>query len=178
MRKRSPKYALIVSCWAIACLASLAGSSSPAMAAHWTLRQLPPRQPEGGPPAVRAVLGGVSCPTDSLCVAVGASDTLAFSQAPTGGAANWHVVNPAYPVGPGITCVEGEPHCPTPGGRLDAVSCASQDFCVAVTKEGFVYVSTDPTGGAGAWSPTVVNDGHGGTHLTGVSCPTPSFCVA
>ena len=110
--------------------------------------------------------------------AVGGLNTLAFSRAPTDGASKWHVVSPPYPVGPGKTCVEGEPHCPEPGGRLQAVSCASQNLCVAVSYEGFVYVSTDPTGGAGAWSPTVINDGDGATHLTAVSCPSPAFCVA
>jgi hypothetical protein len=90
------------------------------------------------------------------------------------------VVNPPFPVGPGKTCVEGEPHCSEPGGRLDAVSCASQSFCVVISYEGFIYASTDPTGGAAAWSPTVINEGHGSpaTHLTSVSCPSPSFCAA
>jgi hypothetical protein len=125
-------------------------------------------------------LFGVSCPTDTLCVAVGGLDTLAFSQAPTADAARWHVVSPSYPVGPGKTCVEGEPHCFEPGGSLKAVSCASQSLCVAVSYEGFIYVSTEPTGGADAWTPTVINEGggHGATHLTAVSCPTPSFCAA
>jgi hypothetical protein len=60
------------------------------------------------------------------------------------------------------------------------VSCASGNLCVAGSYEGFIYVSTDPAGGAGTWTPTVINDGggHGATHLTGVSCPSPSLCVA
>jgi hypothetical protein len=168
------KRILAASCSAIALLAALAVPAGSAATSNWTLRQLPPESGgEWGPP-----LSGVSCPTESLCVAVGGLDTLAFSQAPTGGAAKWHVVRPPYPVGPGKTCVEGEPHCPEPGGRLQAVSCASQNLCVAVSYEGFVYVSTNPTGDAGAWSPTVINDGDGATHLTAVSCPSPAFCVA
>ena len=179
------KFLLITCSCAIAFLASLAASPGPATAANWTLRQLPPAfvdesSTDEEPIPVSELLNGISCPTESLCVAVGAGDTLAFSQAPTGGRSSWHVVNPPFPVGPGITCVEGEPHCPTPGGRLQAVSCASQSLCVAVTHEGFIYVSTEPTGGAAAWSPTVVNEpgGHGATHLSSVSCPTPSFCAA
>lgn len=166
------------SCCVIALIATLAASSSPAVAAKWTLRQLPPRYLDENSTPVSASLSGVSCPTDSLCVAVGGLNTLAFSQAPTGGAAKWHVVNPTYPVGPGKTCVKGAPNCPEPGGRLHAISCASQSLCVAVSYEGFVYVSTNPTGGAGAWSPTVINEGHSATHLSGVSCPSPSLCVA
>lgn len=168
------KRLLVASCAAIALLAIAVAPAGSAAASNWTLRQLPPRPgDQWGPP-----LSGVSCPTESLCVAVGGLNTLAFSQAPTGGAGKWHVVGPPYPVGPGKTCVEGEPHCPEPGGRLQAVSCASPSLCVAVSYEGFVYVSTDPTGGAGAWSPTVINEGGGATHLTAVSCPSPALCVA
>jgi hypothetical protein len=165
------KRILIASCSAVALLGAL---TVPAVASNWTLRQLPPRSgDQWGPP-----LSGVSCPTESLCVAVGGLNTLAFSQVPTGGTAKWHVVSPPYPVGPGKTCVEGEPHCPEPGGRLQAISCASPNLCVAVSYEGFIYVSTDPTGSADAWSPTVINEGDGATHLTAVSCPSPSFCAA
>ena len=171
------KYTLIASCCAFAILSVLAAPAG--AASKWALRQLPPRQLQGGG-SDEAGLSGVSCPTESLCVAVGGLDTLAFSQAPTAGAVQWHVVSPSYPVGPGKTCVEGEPYCPTPGGRLRDVSCASQSLCVAVSYEGFVYASTEPTGGADAWLPTVINEGggHGATHLTGVSCPSPSLCVA
>jgi hypothetical protein len=177
MTRITAKYTLVLSCCAIALLATIAAPASTAAASNWTERQLPPTPGSAswGPP-----LSGVSCPTDSLCVAVGGLDTLAFSQTPTARAAKWHFVNPPYPIGPGKTCVEGEPHCYEPGGRLNAVSCASQSLCVAVSYEGFIYVSTDPTGGAGAWSPTVINEAHAGsaTHLTAVSCPSASFCVA
>jgi hypothetical protein len=168
------KRVLIATCAAIGLLVALAAPAGSTAASNWMLRQLPPRSgDQWGPP-----LSGVSCPTESLCVAVGGLNTLAFSQAPTGGAAKWHVVGPPYPVGPGKTCVEGEPHCPEPGGRLQAVSCASPSLCVVVSYEGFIYVSTDPTGGAVAWSPTVINEGDGATHLTAISCPAPSFCAA
>jgi hypothetical protein len=169
-----PKRILIAACSAIALIVVLAAPAGATAASSWTMRQLPPASGDAfGPP-----LTGVSCPTDSLCVAVGGLDTLAFSQAPTGPVANWHVVNPSYPVGPGKTCVEGEPHCATPGGRLQAVSCASRNLCVAVSYEGFIYASTEPTGGAGAWTPTVINEGVGATHLIAVSCPSPALCVA
>jgi hypothetical protein len=123
---------LIASCSAIALIAALAAPAGAAAASSWTVRQLPPIRLSDSTLWEQA-LSGVSCPTDSLCVAVGGQDTLAFSQAPTGGAARWHVVNPPYPVGPGKTCVEGEPHCPEPGGRLKAVSCPSPSFCAAVS---------------------------------------------
>jgi hypothetical protein len=169
---------LVLSC----ALATLMAFAAPAGAAsNWTLRQLPPSSVEHTEMGTRyswPSLSGVSCPTESLCVAVGAEHTLAFSQAPTGGVARWHVVNPT--AGPSKNCAEEEPPCYELGGRLQGVSCASGSLCVAVTYEGFIYDSIDPTGGGEAWTATSVNDPHGtgATHLTGVSCPSPALCVA
>jgi hypothetical protein len=167
----------IGSCLVVA-LAISAASAGAAAASSWTLRQLPAASGgTWGPP-----LSGVSCPTESLCVAVGGQNTVAFSQTPTGGVARWHEVAPAYEE-PNQACLDrGEPveFCSTPRGSLNSVSCASESLCVAVGYEGSVYVSTDPTGGAGAWSVGDVNEagGHGATHLIGVSCPSPALCVA
>jgi hypothetical protein len=47
-----------------------------------------------------------------------------------------------------------------------------------VGHEGSVFTSTDPAGGAGAWSVSDVNTPGSGTHLTAVSCPSASLCVA
>lgn len=169
MTKHRSKY-MLFACCAIAFL-TLAASTSAAMAEKWTLRQLPPAY-FGSHPTSQG-LEAISCPIDSLCVAVGLNNTLAFSQAPTGDVAKWHVVHPPYP------CIGGAPACPKfVRGGLRAISCASQDFCVAVSYDGFVYVSTEPTGGADAWLPTVINEGESVTRLKGVSCPSPSFCVA
>jgi hypothetical protein len=176
------KCILIASCSTIALIPTLAAPAGAAAASNWTMRQLPPRQLQGG--SDEAGLSGVSCPTESLCIAVGALDTVAVSQSPTGGAATWHVVNPTHPVEPGQNCSEGAPGPTVPcsnylKGALTAASCASQNLCVAVGFEGSVDVSDDPTGGASAWSMTNVNEAHGGaTHLTGVSCPSTSLCVA
>lgn len=147
-------------------LAMPAGSAA---ASKWTVRHLPDR----------VALRGVSCPSESLCVAVGALNTVAFSQSPTGGADRWPVVNPTYDE-PKQRCLEEQPaaSCDEPRGALDAVSCATESLCVAVGYEGSVYVSTDPTGGASAWSVTDVNEGRNATHLTAVSCPSASLCVA
>lgn len=160
MRKSFGLRALLV-CSAIALAAATAAPV--ASAATWTLRQLPPSYVDENGSPVSASLSGVSCPTDSFCVAVGGLDTLAFSRAPTGGAEAWRVVHPSDPGS---------------GGRLRAVSCASEDLCAAVSYEGFVYVSIDPAGGAKAWPSTEINEGDNATHLSGVSCPSPSLCVA
>lgn len=180
LRKTLPVEGMrIAGCCAITLVAMIAAPAGSALASNWTLGQLPPTPLEGGGTA-EAGLSGVSCPSESLCVAVGAFDTVAFSQSPTSGANRWHVVYPTYDE-PKQSCLatgESVDFCSSPRGSLGAVSCATESLCVAVGYEGSVYTSTDPTGG-GAWSVTDVNEAHGGaTHLTGVSCPSPSLCVA
>lgn len=170
--------------WLLACLIALFGAlalpAGAAAASKWTLRVLPPQPLANGPGTHQVVLTGVSCPSESLCVAVGALDTVAFSRSPTGGADRWHVVNPTYDE-PRRRCQEEqwpEASCYRPKGAIDAVSCPTERLCVAVGHEGSIYASKDPTGGANAWSVTDVNEGRNATHLTSVSCPSASLCVA
>jgi hypothetical protein len=173
------RHACLLSCFAIALVASLAAFANGAAAADWALRQLPPKPIDGAMPN-RVVLTSVSCPSDTLCVAVGAMDTIASSQAPTAGADSWHVVNPMYDE-PKQSCLEEdqpEGFCDQPRGSMRALSCPTERLCIAVGYEGNVFTSTDPTGGAGAWSISDVNEGPGAAHLTAVSCPSVSFCVA
>lgn len=170
---------LLASCSALALLALLAAFTAEAGAAQWTLRQLPPVPDSEGRPMVIG-LSGISCPTESLCVAVGGRQgTLAFSQSPTAGAGSWQWTKLEYPVGPGRTCVEGDPDCLSPSGALEAVSCASESLCALTTYDGWIFVSTDPSGGAGAWLPVNVNgiSQQGAAHLISISCPSPSFCA-
>jgi hypothetical protein len=158
----------------------LAMSAGAAADSNWTLRQLPPKPIEGSSLTDQAMLGGVSCPSESLCVAVGALDTIAVSQSPTGGADRWRVVYPTYGE-PKSDCLEESvpaASCSFPRGSLDAVSCPTESLCVAVGYEGSVYTATDPSGGAGAWSVTDVNEGPGASHLTALSCPSAALCVA
>jgi hypothetical protein len=168
-RKLPARYMLILSCCAIALIATLAPSGS-AAAAKWTQRQLPPATPYEVKTQSGPTVSGVSCPTESLCVAAagagidasGAFGIVAFSEAPGGGLAQWHVVA-----------------LPAPGGAaenftLSAISCASQNLCVAISDKGFIYASTEPTGAAATWSPTVIKGGFG---MFDVSCPSASFCA-
>lgn len=151
-----------------------------AAASNWALRQLPPQPVGEGTSTERPFLYGASCPSESLCLAVGAFDTIAFSRTPTQAADRWHVVNPRYDE-PKQSCLErGESidFCSSPRGGIDAISCASENLCVAAGYEGNVFASTDPTGGAGAWSVTDVNAPGSARHLTAVSCPSPALCVA
>lgn len=158
----------------IALLAVMGGAAS---AANWSVGKLPPKQLEGGYRDPGA-LYSVSCASESLCVAVGALDTVASSRSPSGGAAGWQVSYPLY-AEPDKGCLEegiSAEKCREPRGAIDAVSCPSEGLCVAVGKEGSIYASTDPAGGAGAWS--IGTTGDGSPHLTSVSCPSESLCVA
>ncbi len=132
-------------------------SAAPAGAATWTARQLPAMG--------QAPFFGISCPSVSLCVAVGAGNTVASSADPSAGAAAWSAVNPGG---------SGLPN----QNEIKGVSCPSPQLCVAVSFEGLILTSTDPTGGVAAWSIADLNPSGPNTHFYSVSCPSPSFCVA
>jgi hypothetical protein len=165
-----------------ALLVALAVPVTAGAASNWQLTQLPAKSLDGG--SNQVVLNGVSCPTDSLCVAVGALDTIATSTSPTGGRAAWQVAYPTAPVEPGTNCSEGEGGPAVScgnylAGAFQDVSCASESLCVAVGFEGSAVVSRDPTGGASAWHLANVNKGGGAaTHFNSVSCPSTTLCVA
>jgi len=170
----SKRFLLAFYC-AIALLGALAAPAG--AASNWTLRQLPPTA-FGESQAFAPGLYGVSCPTTSFCVAVGTQNTLIVSQTPTGGIGDWRVLHPPAPIGPGKTCVDGEPDCYPPKSSLRSVSCPSPEFCVVVSYDGFAYVSTDPARGAAAWSSSLLPERQANMHPTSVSCPTESLCVA
>ncbi len=148
-----------------ALLAALALAPA-AGAASWTTTQLN----AGG---VRAALYGMSCPTTSLCVAVGGNGTIASSTQPLGGAGTWNVVH----VG-GFLGSESTTAGVTYGGdQLKDVDCPSAQLCVAASFDGQVFSSTDPAGGA--WKPVELTPPKTSRiHVLGISCPGPSLCVA
>ena len=193
LRVRS-RYSIVV-----AVVLLILASAAPAGAATWTARQLA---------AVgQAPLFGISCPRVSLCVAVGGGNTVASSADPSARAAAWSAINPGGAGPPNQNEIKGV-SCPSPqlciavsfegliltstnptGGiaawsvadlnpsgprtHFYGVSCPSP--CAAVGGGGKIATSTDPTGGASAW--TVIQVA-GPLELRGVSCPSPSFCVA
>lgn len=79
-------------------------------------------------------LTGVSCPSASLCTAVSGGN----------GSAVGRVFTTTSPSA-------GQWQSDQLGGSPDlrAVSCATVSVCVAVAKGGRIFVSADPTGGAG-----------------------------
>jgi hypothetical protein len=143
-------------------------------AADWQLQA----QIEGESYRPNLPLLGISCPSTSLCVAVGELDSIVSATNPTGGASAWHRVQPT---GEAETdCHESwSPPCRDPKGRtLRGVSCPSTRLCVAVTGDGYVYSSTDPTGSADDWRVADVDGDGRDTHLLGLSCPIATLCVA
>lgn len=152
------------STFAVACVCLGIGAvtgSTAAGAATWDGRQLTGE-------SYRLPLFGISCPSASLCVAVGGNNTIASSTSPTGDASAWKVVH----AGAGAI-----PNAPNQR-QIRGVSCPSPQLCVAVTFEGLIYTSTNPTGDAGAWSVADIDASGSNTHFYGVSCPTVAFCVA
>jgi len=143
------------------CLGALALSSAVAKGATWSSLQLPGE-------AQKVTMFGISCPTASLCVAVGGNNTIASSTEPAGGLSKWNVVYAG----------EGADPMASNFRQIRGVSCASPQLCVAVTFDGLVYTSTNPTGAAAAWTVTDLDPVGPSTHLYGVSCPTVSFCAA
>jgi hypothetical protein len=116
-------------------------------------------------------LFGMSCPTTSRCIAVGAGNTVVSSNDPTAGAAGWNRIN----VGGGEQPTGGYY---SPGRAIRAVDCPTAGFCVAVSYEGFVYTSANPTGGPGAWSTADLTPEGPNVHMYGVDCPATNLCVA
>ncbi len=112
-------------------------------------------------------LARVSCASVSLCVATDMNGYVLASSAPTAGASAWTVSQVDAPNTElfGISCIQSIVlGIPVPGSAL----------CVAVDGQ-HVVTSTNPTGGASAWTVTPVT---GAITLSSVSCASSSLCVA
>lgn len=120
---------------------------------------------------VASILLDVSCPSPSLCVAVGSNSTVAVSTDPTGAA--WSTVHPEGYFSPPAGVGSGSKYA---GNQITGVSCPAPSLCVASGPQGNIIASTDPTGGAAAWSITEL--GLQATHMNAISCPTAGLCVA
>ena len=126
-------------------------------------------------------LTGLSCPSTGLCVAVDGAGNVITSSDPTGGPTDWTVAK--------IDSSPTQNNTDTAGPvLLRGVSCPSTGLCVAVDGAGNALESTNPTGGAAAWTITHADTnrryGCGGSGLTcqpplvGVSCPSTALCAA
>jgi hypothetical protein len=135
-------------------------------------------QIQGEDPRPHVPLLDMSCPSAKMCIVVGELNKIVSSTNPTGGPSTWHVTRPT---GEAATdCHEHwVPPCRDPNGRrIRGVSCPSATLCIAVTGEGYVYSSTNPTGSSEDWQVADIDSNGRDTHLLGISCPTVSLCVA
>ena len=144
---------------------AFAVNAAPASALQWNLTNL--AEPS-------TVLFGASCPSPSLCAVVGSNGTLAVSTDPTGGTATWQVTHFN-----GLEEVHAsDPNATFSGAQVRGVSCPSTEFCAAMSRQGYVYASTSPAGGAPAWGAVALQGEHKPrVHVYGVSCPSTSLCV-
>jgi hypothetical protein len=111
-----------------------------------------------------AALTGISCASETLCVAVDGEGHALIGTNPAADAASaWSRV----PI-PGAAALTGISCWSTPG--------LSNALCVAVDKDGDALISTNPaTDAASAWSRVPIP---GASALTAVSCASQSLCVA
>jgi hypothetical protein len=114
-----------------------------------------------------ATLSGVRRRIRSALGAVAVLCALAAAVAPAAGAIQWEV-----------TQLNEQP-------RLYGISCPTPAFCLATGSSGALVSSTDPTGGAAAWSLAYPGStepaGSGefnGAQARGASCPSTDACVA
>ena len=156
-----PRMAARTWAWVVLAASVLTFTGAAPASAAGTLAWSSPQLGDHQPPFAQATdFGGVSCLAGSLCVAVGGGHVVASTD-PTGGFAVW----------------TGDVVFSEPGrsGYLGAVSCASASLCVAGGLGTGLVVSTNPTGGAGAWRQTVPLPA---SRVAGVSCPSANLCVA
>ena len=115
-----------------------------------------------------SALTAVSCPSPSFCVAADTSGDVITSShpSPTGSSPLSLTVDPsAWKVS----------HSVVPASNsLAALACPSVTFCVAITRQGNIVTSTNPTGGASAWKLTRLA---GSMMLVSVSCASRNFCM-
>lgn len=102
--------------------------------------------------------GRLACPSATLCAAIDPSTSLVYTSANLlPGPATWAATNLA-----GLTTTD--------------IACPAANLCVVVDRFGTIASSTNPTGGAGAWTTTSL--GADVDHLSAVACASTTFCVA
>jgi hypothetical protein len=110
-------------------------------------------------------LWGISCSSNSLCVAVGSRGRVVTSTDPTAATPTW--------IGARIDGSGAD--------FMSAVSCVSTALCVAIDLDGRALISTDPAVATPTWS---IGTGELATNLgelgliESISCPSTSLCVA
>ncbi len=113
-------------------------------------------------------LKSVSCPTTTFCVAVAAGGAGA-ADADGGG----QIIGIGNPLSASISPVRVQLD---ESLDLQAVSCPSPAFCIAVANQGRIVVSANPAAATPAWREIGTPGGPG--DLEAVDCPERSLCLA
>ena len=143
----------LVFLWALACVSTQSAFATSSL--YWSAPSVIDTHP----------VNSLSCPSTALCVGVDYAGDVVTSADPTDGSSAWTVAK-----------IDNEPEAPyTEPNLLNDVSCPQPagSLCAAAGVSG-IFTSSDPTGGASAW--TLVS-GVGG-HAHSISCPSASLCVA
>jgi hypothetical protein len=153
-------------CTAVGNSVATAGQATPLIeswdGASWHIATVP------SPSGTTVELDGVSCPTNTSCIAVGHADSHTIAEHWNG--TSWSIQ--PTPDGPGGG---------TPNGHLLAVSCAASDACEAV---GYSARASTFDGLAERWNgkswirQRVPGVGKDPILLRGVSCPARTACTA
>jgi hypothetical protein len=157
---------------------NLIASSTDPLGGDWDVVRVgegeAPEIPESAPVISGNQIQGISCPDPQMCVAVNAEGFVYSTHDPGGPAASWKSVS-----------VDG----PGRNTHLLGVSCPSASLCVATGElkpkqtwigerpppVAVILSSEDPDGPATAWRTVELGPS---LELRGVSCPSPSLCVA
>jgi List-Bact-rpt repeat protein len=155
-RRRSPRVLRLL---AVAACALAVWGVAPAAARAAGFSWSSPVSIDNRPPyAEGPALGGISCPSTTLCVGVGPGGDVLTSIKPTGGFGSWT-----------LTQVDT-----STSNSLVGISCPSTTLCVAADSGGNVVTSTNPAGGAGAWTASQIP----GMAFDAISCASSTLCVA
>jgi hypothetical protein len=122
------------------------------------------------PAAIRGLMTGVSCVSTSFCAAIDSEGRVATTLEPTGPPVAWHVD-------------QIDNSSLGAAGSLTGIACPAVSLCVAVDASGNALTSSNPGARTPIWkehrlvrpagSPLLLEG-----VLTGVSCPTKTFCAA
>jgi hypothetical protein len=126
---------------------------------HWNGSSWAVQDSRNGTGAVSSALASVSCPTATMCLAVGAADTEMLAEKWNGSI--WSAVTTPTPSG---------------GGSLAAVSCVSTTSCEAVGFVGDVPAALRWNGST--WSTQTLPGATGAAAMSALSCASATSCVA
>lgn len=120
---------------------------------------------------VYGVYSGVSCASNSFCVAYASEGKIATSANPTSASPTW---TSAY-----IDTTYSTMPYGAQSNDLWDFDCSAMEFCAGIDRGGNVVTSTDPDGGADKWHVAELSGGPNvfSGFLPAIACESNAFCV-